>query len=77
MRVWGFLVIGAIGLGACASQQEQQKKTMAANLDPYIGQSIAAYVAARGPPQTVIDIGPNKKMFQWVITGQSAAVSVG
>ena len=37
---------------------------MAANLDPYIGQSIAAYVGVRGPPQAVIDLDKNKKMFQ-------------
>ena len=66
----------ALTLAGCASEQQQQQQKMAASLDPYIGQSIAAYVGVRGPPQAVIDLDKNKKMFQWLMTAQSAAVAV-
>lgn len=74
--VTAFAALGACLLVGCASEQQQQQQKMEANLNPFLGQSIAAYVATRGPPQTVIDIGPNKKMFQWLFTAQSAAVAV-
>jgi hypothetical protein len=64
-------LIGAIALAGCVSQQEQQQKNTTAQLDTWIGQSISTVVGAHGPPQASFDLGPNKKMFQWVITAQS------
>jgi hypothetical protein len=64
-------LIGAIALAGCVSQQEQQQKNTTAQLDTWIGQSISTVVGAHGPPQATFDFGPNKKMFQWVITPQS------
>jgi hypothetical protein len=65
------LLIGAIALAGCASQQEQQQKSTTAQLDTWIGLSISTVVGAHGPPQATFDLGPNKKMFQWVMTPQS------
>jgi hypothetical protein len=63
-------LIGAMALAGCVSQQEQQQKNVTAQLDTWIGQSISTVVGAHGPPQATFDLGPNKKMFQWVITSQ-------
>lgn len=63
-------LIGAIALAGCVSQQEQQQKNVTAQLDTWIRQSISTVVGAHGPPQATFDLGPNKKMFQWVITSQ-------
>jgi hypothetical protein len=64
-------LIGAIALAGCVSQQEQQQKNVTAQLDTWIGQSISTVVGAHGQAQATFDLGPNKKMFQWVITSQS------
>jgi len=65
-----------ITLCSCASGLERAQKRMADNLDPLIGQTIAFYVGQRGAPQSVVDMGLNDKMFQWVITGQTPAIAV-
>jgi hypothetical protein len=41
-----------------------------------IGKAIADYALDHGPPTDTIDIGGNKRGFQWVITGQSPAAIV-
>jgi hypothetical protein len=62
MRAWALLVIGATGLAACVSQQEQQQKKMA-NLNPFIGQFIAAYMAVRGPLKPSLMSAQTRKCF--------------
>jgi hypothetical protein len=69
-------LIGAAALVGCVSQQEQQQKNVTAQLNTWIGQSISTVVGAHGPPQATFDLGPNKKMFQWVMTSQSPGLVV-
>ena len=45
-------------------------------LSPFVGKSIADFALAHGPPKDTINMGPNKRGFQWVITGQSAGAVV-
>jgi len=74
MRVLGLAACVATSLQGCAElETAKQQQKMDSALSPYIGRSIAEYVGARGPPQFEYEIGKNKKSFQWVITGQSAA----
>jgi hypothetical protein len=52
-------------------QQAQQQSKMSADLNQYIGGSIADFVIAKGPPASTTDISPTKRLFRWVFTGQS------
>jgi hypothetical protein len=60
-------------------QQAQQQSKMSADLNQYIGGSIADFVIAKGSPASTTDISPTKRLFRWVFTGQGigAAVPVG
>jgi hypothetical protein len=40
-------------------------------LNPWIGRSIADFVVERGPPNTSVDLGGNKRAFQWQATHQT------
>lgn len=67
----------AAGLAGCAEHDRQlQMSKMDALLAPYIGKSIAEYVLNKGPPTNTIDLGHEKRGFQWVFTTQSAAAIV-
>jgi hypothetical protein len=46
---------------------------METSLTPYVGKSIADFTLDRGPPSNTIDMGGNKRGFQWVVTKQSPA----
>jgi hypothetical protein len=71
----GFAVMAsAVAVGGCAAQIQAKKMDTA--LTPYVGKSIADYALDRGPPTNTIDMGGNKRGFQWVITGQSPAAVV-
>jgi len=50
---------------SCAAEQQATK--MQSALTPYVGRSIADYVVERGPPTTTIDLGGNRRAFQWQI----------
>jgi len=78
MKLCGLVVVMLAGctLIGCVSEQEQHQKTVAKNLDPMVGQSIAVVAGQWGPPQDTIDLGPNKKMFQWVKTSQTPGFAV-
>jgi hypothetical protein len=45
-------------------------------LNPWIGRSIADFVVQRGPPTTSIDLGGNKRAFQWQATRQTPAAVI-
>ncbi len=44
---------------------------MSADLNQFIGRSIADYVIVKGPPSSATDLSPTKRLFRWVFTGQS------
>lgn len=56
----------------CADQNQKMQSA----LDRYVGRSIADFALDRGPPTNTIDMGANKRGFQWQITGQSAGAVV-
>jgi hypothetical protein len=45
-------------------------------LTPYVGRTVADFVLDRGPPTNTIDMGPNKRGFQWLVTAQTAGAVV-
>jgi hypothetical protein len=63
-------IIIAVLLSGCAAQL--QAKRNESILAPYVGKSIADYALDRGPPTNTIDMGANKRGFQWVLRGQSS-----
>jgi hypothetical protein len=74
VRAFLAVMAGAVAVGGCAAQI--QAKRNESILAPYIGKSIADYALDRGPPTNTIDMGSNKRGFQWVITGQSPGAIV-
>ena len=70
MRAFLAVMASAVAVGGCAAQKMEKA------LNPYIGKSIADYALDRGPPTNSIDMGGNKRGFQWVMTRQSPAALV-
>jgi hypothetical protein len=80
--VRGIAIIAVIAFtlaGCAAMEQQQQQAKMKSFLDPYLGRSIADHVVAKGPPASVTDLGPNRRLYRWVWTRQTvgALVPVG
>jgi hypothetical protein len=69
-------LLTCFALLGCVSAADQQTKKMESALTPFVGKSVADYALAHGPPTNTIDMGANKKGFQWVITGQTAGAVV-
>ena len=63
----GAIIASSILLFGCA--EETQRNKMEAALSPWVGRSIADYVLSRGPPTNTVNLGPDKRGFQWVLTG--------
>ena len=61
------IIASSISLLGCEAQMQQNK--MEAALSPWVGRSIADYVLSRGPPTNTVNLGPDKRGFQWVLTG--------
>ena len=79
MRIIVFCAISGLGLLGCTAQEKaqmelQQKTKMESALTPYVGRSIADFMIDRGPSTSTIDLGDNKRAFQWKITAQTATV---
>jgi hypothetical protein len=75
------VLCASILLPGCAAQlqqqiQQEQSNKMAAKLNPYVGRSVADVALEHGPPTNTIDMGANKRGFQWQYTGQSAGAVV-
>ena len=72
------LVIACLPLlGGCMATAQRER--MSGALDPYIGGSIASFVADHGEPASSVDLGDHESAFRWVLTGQGAggAVPIG
>jgi hypothetical protein len=74
--LFSYIVTLCLLSGCVADQQAIQATKMRDALTPYIGRSIADYVVDRGPPTTTVDLGGNKRAFQWQISGQTAGAVV-
>jgi len=48
---------------------------MTRSVNSYVGKSIAAVVLDRGPPTNTIDMGPNKRGFEWQIATETPEVA--
>ena len=59
-------------LTACTTIAQQQQTRMANSLRPWVGQSVASFVAQRGYPSSSVKIAGHTTAFRWVLTGQSA-----
>jgi len=71
VRAFLAVMASAVAVGGCAAQLQTNKMEKA--LSPYAGRSIADFALDYGPPANTIDLGTNKRGFQWVKTGQSPA----
>jgi hypothetical protein len=49
---------------------------MKANLDPWVGKTIAEYAATRGSPTSSFDVDKSKKVFEWDMTQQVGGAAV-
>jgi hypothetical protein len=74
VRAFLAVMASAVAVGGCAAQLQAKKMDTA--LTPYVGKSIDDFALDHGPPTNTIDIGGNKRGFQWVITGQSQTCTV-
>ena len=61
-----------LALTGCASNASN----MDARLTPYVGRSIADVILDHGPPTTSIDMGANKRGFQWQKNGATPGAVV-
>jgi hypothetical protein len=64
--MWFFLT--SCALYRAAEQYKEQQSRMAETVNAYIGRSVADVALGRGPPTDTIDMGANKRGFQWQIT---------
>jgi hypothetical protein len=71
-----FAISVCIVLLGCASAAEKQTAKMEGALTPYVGRSIADYALDHGPPTSSIDMGGNRRGFQWQMTRQTPAAVV-
>src|ERR1700730_9968309 len=73
-----FCAFAGLALGCAARERDRaeqlQKTRMESALTPYVGRSIADFMLDRGPATNAIDMGGNKRAFQWRITGQTSAI---
>jgi hypothetical protein len=63
-------------LASCSIQQaiqehKEQQARMTRSLNGYVGRSIADVTIDHGPPTNTIDMGANKRSFQWEMTTQT------
>jgi hypothetical protein len=49
-------------------QHKEQQGRMTRSLNAYVGRSVADVTLDRGPPTNAIDMGPDKRSFEWQIT---------
>ena len=79
MRVFGIVAICA-ALSGCVTTQEQiqadQQTRMETALTPWIGQSVASYVAVHGDPTTSVALNEHTTAFRWVMTGSSTGAVI-
>lgn len=66
----GLLVTLIVCLAGCAAQMQKDKMSNA--LNPWLGETIASYVAAHGDPTSTVKLAEGKSAFRWVLTGQGA-----
>jgi hypothetical protein len=64
------IFVAMITVSACTTPTQEQKMQTA--LDVWRGKTIADYARSYGPPANSFELAPNDRVFQWIITGQTA-----
>lgn len=70
MKRAAFMGLALLATG-CASGLDRQQSKMFDALSPFVGKTIADYELSKGQPENVIELGPNRRGFQWRFGGQS------
>jgi hypothetical protein len=70
--LFGVLLAGCTDAAVDAARQSKMTNA----LELWIGRTVADYAFERGAPSSTLDMGPGKRAFQWVITGQSASITM-
>jgi hypothetical protein len=52
-------------------EHKEQQARMTRSLNGYVGKSIADVTVERGPPTNTIELGANRRSFQWEMTTQT------
>jgi hypothetical protein len=73
--LWLALVLAACSWQQAVVQHQEQDGRMARSLQAYVGRSVADVAQDRGPPTGTIDLGPNKRGFEWQITTETPEVA--
>jgi hypothetical protein len=63
------LFVCLLGLAACVTAQESR---MAEALKPWLGKSVASYVAIKGDPTSSVKLADRQNAFRRVLTGEGA-----
>jgi hypothetical protein len=74
LSMWLFLT--SCALKQAADEHQERQSRMTASVNAYIGKSVADVALDRGPPTSTIDLGANKRGFQWEITTERPERSV-
>ena len=60
-------------LVSCAADIQRDRMTNA--LNAWMGRSVAEFALERGNPTEIIDLGPNRRGFRWVLTEATPSVA--
>jgi hypothetical protein len=70
------LLLPACTLYQAIQQHREQQTRMASALAGYVGKSVADLALDRGPPTNAIDLGANKRSFEWEVVTEAPEVAV-
>src|SRR6516165_906174 len=65
------LLLASCSWQEAIQQHREQKGRMERSLNAYVGKSVADVANERGPPTGTIDMGPDKRGFEWEITTET------
>lgn len=59
-----------------AEKRDRKIEQLKSQFKTWIGSPISAVALKYGPPQGSFTAGPNRKTFQWVLSGQTLGIAV-
>jgi hypothetical protein len=62
---WSIVLAACIGVIGCVSGAQQRTTALEERLIRCVGHSMADVIIDHGPPTNTIDLGGNKRLFQW------------
>jgi hypothetical protein len=69
------LLLASCSWQQAVQQHQEQQGRMARSLNAYVGRSVADVALDRGPPTNTIDMGPNRRAFEWEITTEAPEIA--